>query len=59
MNWLRTFKAVAWSFAGIRKGSEWQKDGAAIGLVPVVVVGLVSVLLFVIGLIGLVHWVTA
>jgi len=44
---------------GIRKGSEWQKDGAAIGLVPVVVVGLVSVLLFVIGLIGLVHWVTA
>jgi len=59
MNWLRTFKAVAWSFVGIRKGSEWQKDGEAIGLVPVVVVGLVSVLLFVIGLIGLVHWVTA
>jgi Protein of unknown function (DUF2970) len=59
MSWWRTLKAVAWSFAGIRKGSEWEKDGAAIGLVPVVVVGFGSVLLLVFGLIGLVNWVTS
>jgi hypothetical protein len=59
MSWWRTVKAVAWSFVGLRQGSEWEKDGAAVGLIPVMVVGFVSVLLLVFGLIALVHWVTS
>ena len=52
----RTVQAVAWSLLGVRKGSEWQEDGAQITPLQIIVVGLVALLVFVLGLMALVHW---
>jgi hypothetical protein len=57
VNLLQTVKAVAWSFIGIRKNSEYQKDLASLNPVHVIGVALVAVLLLVAGMIALVHWV--
>jgi amino acid transporter len=55
----RSVKAVAWSFLGIRKSSEFQEDTDKITPLHVLGVGLVAGLLFVIGLIVLVNLVVA
>ena len=54
---LRTAKAVAWSFIGIRKSSESQEDMGRLNPFHVIAVALVGVALFVGGLVALVHWV--
>ena len=54
---LRTAKAVAWSFIGIRKNSEYQQDLGKVNPFHVIVVALVGVALFVGALIALVNWV--
>jgi hypothetical protein len=51
----RTLVAVSWSFLGIRKSSEFQEDIAHIKPMHILVVGLVSGLLFVIGLMVIVN----
>lgn len=56
---LRSVKAVAWSFLGIRKSSDFQEDVEKITPLQVLGVGLVAGLLFVIGLIVLVNLVVA
>jgi hypothetical protein len=53
----RTFKAVAWSFFGVRKGSEYEKDIAQLNPLHVIVAGVVAAALFVVGLVVLVKWV--
>jgi amino acid transporter len=55
----RSIVAVAWSFLGIRKSSEFQEDVANISPLHIVGVGLVAGLLFVIGLIVIVNLVVA
>jgi hypothetical protein len=55
----RAMLAVAWSFLGIRKKSGFDEDLARVSPLHVILVGLVSGLLFVIGLIVLVNWVVA
>ncbi len=52
----RTVLAVAWSLLGVRKGSEWQEDGAQATPLQFIAVGLVALILLVLGLMGLVHW---
>ena len=52
-------KLVAWSFMGIRSRQGYQDDLAKVNPLHVVLVGLVSVLVIVLGLIVLVHWVDA
>jgi hypothetical protein len=54
---LRTIKAVAWSFVGIRKNSEYQEDLGKLNPLHIIVVALAGVALFVGGLIALVNWV--
>jgi len=54
-SFLRSIKAVAWSFLGVRKNSEFQEDMASITPLHVLAVGLVAGLLFVIGLIVVVN----
>jgi hypothetical protein len=54
-----SLKFVAWSMVGIRSRKGYQDDLARVNPIHLVVVGLVSVLLMVVGLIGLVHWVVA
>jgi Protein of unknown function (DUF2970) len=57
MSLVRTFKAVAWSFFGIRKSSEYEKDVAQLKPLHVVIAGVVAAALFVTALIVLVKWV--
>lgn len=56
-SWLRTVKAVAWSFVGIRKNSDYQEDTARLSIFHILAVGLIGVVVLVLGLIALVHWV--
>jgi hypothetical protein len=53
----RTFKAVAWSFFGVRKGSEYEQDVAQLNPLHVIVAGIVAAALFVVVLVLLVRWV--
>jgi len=53
----RTVKAVAWSFIGIRKNSEYKQDLAQVNPFHIIAVGIVAAALFVGGLIALVNWV--
>ena len=54
---LRTFKAVAWSFFGVRKASEYEKDVAQLNPLHVIIAGLICAALFVGALVLLVSWV--
>ena len=58
-SFLRSVKLVAWSFLGIRSKSGYQKDLSKVNPLHVVVVGLLTVLVLVVGLIILVNWVVA
>jgi hypothetical protein len=42
-----TMKAVFWSFLGIRKRSDYEKDSASLNPVHVVIAGLIGVALFI------------
>ncbi len=53
----QTVRAVGWSFFGIRKGSEYEKDVGRLNPVHVVIAGIVGALLFVGVLVTLVNWV--
>ena len=53
----RTFKAVAWSFFGIRKGAEYERDVAQLNPLHVIVAGIVAAALFVAALVILIQWV--
>ncbi|MDB5912856.1 MAG: hypothetical protein JWP22_1531 [Ramlibacter sp.] len=57
MSLLRTVKTVLWSFLGIRKKSEYEQDLGRANPFHVIAVALVLVALFVVGLIGFVHWI--
>jgi hypothetical protein len=56
-SFLRSFKAVAWSFFGVRKGSEYQKDIDQLKPAHVIVAGVITAALFVAGIVMLVKWV--
>ncbi|MBC8057293.1 MAG: DUF2970 domain-containing protein [Rhizobiales bacterium] len=55
----QTVKAVGWSFFGVRKGSEHQKDVDQLNPVHLVVAGLIAGALFVGALLLVVNWVIA
>jgi hypothetical protein len=59
VNLARSFRAVAWSFIGIRKSSEHGKDMHLIKPVQVIIVGLVLAILFVIGLVTVINLVVS
>jgi hypothetical protein len=54
---LRSLKAVAWSFFGIRSSVGFQEDVAKVNPVHVLLAGFVTVLVLVVSLIGLAIWV--
>lgn len=54
---LRTIQVVLWSFLGIRKNAEYQKDTERLNPFVLIAVGLVVALMFVLGLMALVNWV--
>lgn len=56
-SFLGTLKAVAWSFFGVRKGSEYEKDVGQLNPLHVIVAGVAVAALFVLGLVLVVRWV--
>ena len=50
-------KAVAWSFFGVRKSSEYDKDVSQLNPVHVIVAGIIGAVVFVVLLVLLVRWV--
>ncbi len=56
-SFLQTMRAVGWSFFGIRKGSEYEKDVSQLNPVHVVIAGIIGAVMFVTALILLVNWV--
>ncbi len=56
-SFLQTMRAVAWSFFGIRKGSEYEKDVGQLNPVHVIIAGVLGAALFVLALVTLVSWV--
>ena len=55
----RSMRMVAWSFLGIRKGSEFKEDMARVNPLHIIAMGLGAAVIFVLGLIVLVNWVVA
>jgi Protein of unknown function (DUF2970) len=51
---LAAFKAVFWSFFGVRKNNDYAKDAQTLTLKQIVIAGIVAGLLFIFGLVGLV-----
>ena len=54
-----TVKAVFWSFFGIRKKSDYEKDAAHLNPVHVIIAGLIGALIFIATLITIVKFVVA
>lgn len=54
---LRTVKAVAWGFFGVRKNSSYQEDIKRLTPLHIIGVGLVAAVLFVVALVVLVKFV--
>ena len=55
----QTMAAVAWSFFGVRKSTDYAKDVARINPVHVIIAGALAALVFVLGLVWLVRWIVA
>jgi len=55
---IAAFKAVFWSFFGVRKGADYDDDAGKLKARHVIAAGLVSAALFVLLLLGIVKLVT-
>jgi hypothetical protein len=58
-SFLRTMQAVAWSFFGVRKSRDLEKDVSQLNPVHVVIAGVLGALLLVVVLLLVVNWVLA
>ena len=56
-SFLQTLKAVAWSFFGVRKSSDYEKDVTQLNPIHVVIAGIVAAAVFVVALVFVVRWV--
>ena len=57
LSFLQTMQAVAWSFFGVRRGADYEKDVARLNPVHVIIAGVIGAVLFVLVLLLLVQWV--
>ncbi len=53
----QTTQAVAWSFFGVRRAADYERDVQRLNPVHVVVAGVLGALLFIAALVLLVRWV--
>jgi hypothetical protein len=56
-SFLQTMRAVAWSFFGVRKSSEYEKDVSQLNPVHLVIAGVLGAVVFISVLLLLVDWV--
>ena len=55
---LQVAKAVFWSFLGIRRRAEYEKDAVQLKPVQVIVAGIIGAIIFVLSLVALVYFIT-
>ena len=55
---LQVAKAVFWSFFGVRRRAEYEKDAVSLTLLQVVVAGIIGAVVFVLSLVMLVRFIT-
>jgi hypothetical protein len=55
---LQVARAVFWSFFGVRKRAEYEKDAVSLTLLQVVVAGIIGAVIFVLSLVMLVRYIT-
>jgi DUF2970 family protein len=53
-----TVRAVLWSFFGVRRGKDMQRDAVTLKPIPVVLVAIAAAALFVLALVALVKFIT-
>lgn len=58
-SFLQTMKAVAWSFFGVRKSSDYEVDVAQLNPLHVLAAGVIGALGFILVLLLLVRWILA
>ena len=58
-SFLRTMQAVGWSFFGVRKGRDLERDVSELNPLHVIVAGVLAAALFVVAIVGLVSWVVS
>ena len=56
---MSAWRAVFWSFFGVRRGSDLDTDAARLGPLQIILAGLAGALLLVLALVGLVALITA
>ena len=56
-SFLQTMRAVAWSFFGVRKSSDLEKDVNQLNPVHLVIAGVIGAVLFIVVLLVVVNWV--
>jgi hypothetical protein len=56
-SFLQTMKAVAWSFFGVRKSSDYEKDVSQLNPVHVIIAGVIGALIIIAVLVLVVNWV--
>jgi hypothetical protein len=54
---LQVIKAVFWSFFGIRRRAEYEKDAVSLKPVQVIVAGIIGAILLVLSFVTLVHFI--
>ena len=58
-SFVQTMKAVAWSFFGVRKGADYERDLNQLNPLHLVIAGVVAAAIFIGALLLLVNWVLA
>jgi len=59
LSFFQTLRAVAWSFFGVRKSADLEKDMSQLNPVHVVIAGVIGALVLIAALATLVNWVLA
>jgi hypothetical protein len=59
VSFMATMKAVFWSFFGVRKKSDYEKDAAQLNPVHVIIAGVIGALIFIATLIMIVKSIVA
>lgn len=53
----QTLRAVSWSFFGVRRSAEHEKDMAQLNPVHVIIAGVIAAVVFITALVLIVRWV--
>ena len=59
LSFLQTMQAVAWSFFGVRKSKDYERDVSQLNPVHLVIAGVIGAVLFIGVLLVIVNWVLA